>query len=201
MCVVAMCVLVGCGDDGETDGSSSSSSVSASSSSGGMTKEYLIDFTSSDQGGVLIGGNFNLAFSLTEESTRVYTFMSAGGMQVKPGAMLTNDFTRCADPQLLEANIASLERMARANVDVVSVDLLHAGGAVDLEGGLCFGYRTAGGGWTWQLMPTVWKYTSSTGNYHVDLMVRQPDVDAFKVISTSGTLPLTKIKYTTYEVP
>jgi hypothetical protein len=197
----AMCVLLGCGDDGEDDTSSAASSASASSSSGsGMPAEYVLDFTLSDQGGVLVGGNFNFAFSLSETTPRRYMFVSAGGMQVQPGAILSNDFTRCSDPQLLEANIASLERMARANVDVVSIDLKHAGGAMDPTGGFCYGYRTAGGGWTWELAPTAWTYTSATSTYHVDLMVHQENVDAIKVVSTSGSLPMTKITYTTFEV-
>src|SRR5262249_43013154 len=83
-----------CGCNGDVvDDDATTTTTSVGTSGGGQ--EYLLDFTSSESGGVEFGGNTNLAFALSGEVSREYDFEQNGEpVQEKPGVVVSNDFTR-----------------------------------------------------------------------------------------------------------
>lgn len=158
--------------------------------------EHVLDFSAFPDGGALVGDTFNLAFAITDVTPRIFAPESGSDRIQEPDTYLNYEKVRCDFPEVLEHNARWLERVHSANVDVVSVQVKP--GSVANEGGFCFGYRTVGGGWTWELTPVALTLRPETGMLEVDLPVHKERVDAIKLVSTGRRAPVVAVRYTTF---
>ena len=146
-------------------------------------KPFVLDFSASPNGGVLAGNFNNLAFSLRlREPVRKLALRTD-----EPGrdAMATYDYAACSKGQerLLERQVGNLAPGDATFVDYVDIEMLPSR-QKDLHwtGGVCYGFRNAGGTWEWRLSPTPLAYDAASDRMRVRLWLKQPNVDALKLV-------------------
>lgn len=189
---VAVVVLVtqGCGEaESESDPFASGEVV--------VQGEHVLDFSAFPDGGTRVGDMHNLAFAIIEETPRVFVPEDGRNHVQGPEAWVSYDKARCDSPAALESSARGIARVHSANVDVVTVQVKPEHGNTD-AGELCFGYRTVGGGWTWELAPIALTLRPETGMLEVDLPVHEERVDGIKLMSTGRSAPLVSVRYTTF---
>ena len=145
-----------------------------------LGKKIAFDFGPSPGGGVPVGNFNNFGFTLNPaEAQQTFT--------VKPNepqkaVIATYDFAGCAVGQeaTLEKPVRELARSAAAWVDYVDIEMAPQKSNLKWSGGVCFGYRRAGGGWRWNLtsVPLVQHDDRVTGR----IWVKEANVDALKLV-------------------
>lgn len=158
---------------------------------------YVLDFSSSEAGGVRLGGNSNLAFAIDlSKQVRSYTTKNSPDAE-GPGFMLTNDVSACGQSAFQEMNAEKLEVIDAANVSYVDIVMLNEG-QVEPIGSVCFGYRVPDDGWHWvqgpdNLIPVA--YDEETDRFSVRIPIAKGPIDGVKVFYDQGSRPVPTITY------
>lgn len=189
--LVGVCAVSGCTRQ-VTDGSLG---VTSSSGGGLPLETFVLDFSSSANGGTVFGDGYNVAFLIDlTQSTRSYSFKN-GEAQTGPGfssGMPTGSSTTGFDlgcpvnPQIdgVTKQEAALEAGQAANVHTVDLDL-----AGSYPGILCFAYRAEG----------VWHYDAATfpsDGTQAHLVLDKGPIDAVMLQQSHSHASIKKITYT-----
>ena len=145
-------------------------------------KKLSFDFSTSPNGGVPAGTFDNFAFVLDLNRPEQKLTVKSG--QQRKDVTATFDYADCSGNQvsLLERTAGSLAPGTPAFVDYVDIEIIPVN-QKDLiwSGGVCFGFRTTTG-WHWNLAPTPLTYDASAKLVRGRVWVKQPDVDALKLV-------------------
>jgi hypothetical protein len=145
-------------------------------------KTLTFDFSSFLKGGVHAGTFQNFAFSV--DLNRAEQKVSIKFGQHRKDVVATYDYADCSRNQeaLLERTVTDLAPGTAAFVDHVDIEMVPTK-QKDLawRGGVCYGYRTTTG-WHWNLTSTPLTYDAAAKLVRGQLWVKQPDVDALKLV-------------------
>jgi hypothetical protein len=165
--------------------------------------KYVLDFSGSPNGGVPAGTFNNFGFSLDLGKPAQKLTVKQGDR--RKDVIATYDFADCSWDQesLLERPVRALNRGTGAWVDYVDIEMipLKQKGLI-WRGGVCYGYRQAHGDWQWNLVSTPLIYDEATGRVRGRIWVKQPDVDALKLVFDYSvpTQSVSKVTVTTQDV-
>jgi len=150
---------------------------------GSAEKKYVLDLSGSQDRGVPAGSFNNLAFSLdTRQAVRK---VSVKRGEQRNDFIQSYDYADCTKGQevLLQKPLSGLAPGTPTWLDYVDVEMLPlAQKGVTWKGGVCYGYRKSGGAWHWNLTSTPLTYDSIKGRFRARIWVKEPDVDALKLV-------------------
>jgi hypothetical protein len=145
-------------------------------------KKLAFDFSNSPNGGVP-AGTFN-NFALVLDLNRSEQKLTVKSGQQRKDVTATFDYADCSKGQesLLEQTVSGLAPGTAAFVDYVDIEIIPTK-QKDLvwSGGVCYGFRTTTG-WHWNLASTPLTYDATAKLVRGRIWVKQPDVDALKLV-------------------
>jgi hypothetical protein len=155
-----------------------------------MISSHVLDLSASENRGVAAGNFLNFAFPLHlhEPTTRITV---RSGDQRLADLVATFDYADCTKGQefLLERPLGSLGPGDAAWVDAVEIEMIPLPQKdVPWSGGVCYGYRTPGGRWSWNLASTPLTYDAATDRVRARLSVQRGPIDALKLVF-DGAVP------------
>lgn len=145
--------------------------------------QYVLDFSGSQDGGILAGNFDNFAFNL-DLSEPVRTISVRRGGQGKE-VIVSYDFADCTKGQesLLERPLGELDAGNATWVDYVDIEMIpHPQKDLKWAGGVCYGYRNPSGGWHWHLAATPLTYDAATDRVRARIWVKEANIDALKLV-------------------
>ncbi len=150
-------------------------------------KQYVLDFSGSQDGGIP-GGNFdNFAFNIDLKEPLRKISVKYG--EQRKDVIATYDYAGCLRGQesLLEKPLRSLAPGSATWVDYVDVEMLPLRQKdVRWAGGVCYGYRTPSGTWHWRLASTPLTYDPATDRVRARIWVKEANIDALKLVFDSS---------------
>jgi len=145
-------------------------------------KKLAFDFSSSPNGGVPAGTFDNFAFVLDLNRPEQKLLIKPG--EQRQDVIATYDYADCSRYQesLLERTVSGLARGTAAFVDYVDIEMIPTKQkGLIWSGGVCYGFRTSTG-WHWNLTSTPLTYDAKANLVRGRIWVKQPDVDALKLV-------------------
>ncbi len=146
--------------------------------------KYDLDFSSSPNGGVLVGRFHNFAFRLDLQKSAKAISVS-GVEQRLPDLVATFDYAGCNNGQksALERPLRDLAAGEAAWVDEVEVVMVPlTQRELKWSGGVCYGFREPGGKWGWNLRSTPLIYDTANKRFVGRIAVRRGPIDALKLV-------------------
>jgi len=144
---------------------------------------YILDFSHSEGGG-LPGGNFdNIAFNLDLHESKRSISLRRG--ERSKDIIASYDFADCTKGQesLLQKPLDQLAPGQAAWVDYIDIEMIpFRQEGVKWAGGVCFGYRNAGGSWHWHLATTPLTLDAATDRVRARIWVKEGNIDALKLV-------------------
>lgn len=164
-------------------------------------ERYVLEFSDPPSRGVWVGKFRNLAFRIDLEKT-VKKIQVPNGDQRLPDLIATFDYADCTKGQesLLERPLRGLEPGVAAWVDEVEVVLVPSEQReLRWTGGVCYGFREAGGKWHWNLASTPLTLDSGTNRVLARIGVRHGPIDAVKLVFDYAVPPMfvSSVSFTT----
>jgi hypothetical protein len=145
-------------------------------------KKLVFDFSVSPNGGVPAGTFNNFAFVLDLNRPQQKLTVKSGQQRKELSA--TFDYADCSKNQesLLERTVSGLAPGTAAFVDYVDIEMIPTKQkGLIWSGGVCYGFRTTTG-WHWNLTSTPLTYDAKANLVRGRIWVKQPDVDALKLV-------------------
>ena len=144
---------------------------------------FVLDFASSPDGGVFAGNFNNFAFTLAlREPVRK---IAVRRDEQRTDVIATYDYADCTRGQeaLLERPLRELAAGDAAWVDRVDIEMMpFPQKGLKWEGGVCYGYRQAGGAWRWHLDTTPLIHDAATNRVRARIWVKEANIDALKLV-------------------
>ena len=150
----------------------------------------VLDFSTSPDGGVSAGSFNNFGFTLSLREPMRKLAIERDRQQYKDVAA-TYDYADCTMGQesLLERAVRELPRGDAAFVDYVDLELRpFPQKDLSWDGGVCYGFRNAGGGWHWRLALTPLTQDAARDRVLARVWIKEANVDALKFVF-SKTIP------------
>jgi len=194
-CVLVSALTIAAGVDAQTGAAPPTMVLSP-----GRTLAF--DFSKSAGGGAPAGTFNNFAFVL--DLNRPNQKLAVKPNHPDKDVTASFDYADCSPNQeaLLENAVNGLAPGTATFVDYVDIEMIPLQ-QKDLiwSGGVCYGYRTSAG-WRWHLISTPLTYDSTTKMVRARGWVKQPDVDAIKLVFDHSvpTQPVRSVKVTTQPV-
>jgi hypothetical protein len=192
-------VMAGCQNNAAT--SSSPSTTGADEATERTGKQYVLDFSKSDNGGLYLGRFVNVAFTVDlDRAIREYEFTGPPMNHATPDLVQSNDLAGCSKQGKLALERAVRDLEAGHSAWVEHVDLEMIPGSSDeasFPPGVCFGYRQ-GGTWHWRFDIAPITYDASSDRLRARLLVDHGPIDAVKLVldaEQGRMLPAVRISF------
>lgn len=182
-----------------TDEADSGAPSSTGVGSASENHEYALRFSGATPAGTYIGMFVNLAFTI-DRSQPVRDFFAPDPNDARlPGLIKSYDLMDCGGggTSALERTVKSLLRGELAEVESLEIEAVID--PPEQEGaGVCFGYRTAAGSWTWKRTLVPFIYESATDRWRAHLAGPHEPTDAIK-LAFGGRAPTRRLTRVTYK--